>query len=83
MDDIEAGIRATGGAYVRIADRSEAVSYAVAQAKEGDILVLAGKGHEGYQEIRGVRYPMSEYELVEDAYRKACGAKGESRADET
>lgn len=83
LDDIEAGIRATGGAYVRIADRSGAVSYAVAQAKEGDILVLAGKGHEGYQEIRGVRYPMSEYELVEDAYRKACGAKGESRADET
>ena len=33
------------------------------------MLVLAGKGHEAYQEIRGVRYPLSEYELVEDARR--------------
>ncbi|MBP3490013.1 MAG: UDP-N-acetylmuramoyl-L-alanyl-D-glutamate--2,6-diaminopimelate ligase [Roseburia sp.] len=82
LDDVEVGIRATGGAYVRIADRREAVSYAVAQAQEGDILVLAGKGHEGYQEIRGVRYPMSEYKLVEDAYQKACSAEEKRRADE-
>lgn len=76
LDDVEAGIRATGGAYVRIADRREAVCYALEQAREGDILVLAGKGHEGYQEIRGVKYPMSEYELVEDAYQRVCGAGG-------
>lgn len=57
------------GQYVRIADRREAVRYAMAQAMENDMLVLAGKGHEAYQEIRGVRYPLSEYELVEDARR--------------
>ena len=54
---------------MRIADRREAVRYAMAQAMENDMLVLAGKGHEAYQEIRGVRYPLSEYELVEDARR--------------
>ncbi len=72
LDDIEAGIRGTGGAYVRIADRREAVRYAVANARKGDILVLAGKGHEAYQEIDGKKYPMSEHELVADAiaYRR-------------
>lgn len=70
LDDIEAGIRGTSGRYVRIADRREAVAYAVSNAKPGDIIVLAGKGHESYQEIRGVKYPMSEQELVEDALKK-------------
>lgn len=70
LDDIEDGIRGTGGAYVRIADRRAAVEYAVAQAQPGDILVLAGKGHEGYQEICGVKYPMSEQELAASAVRK-------------
>ena len=69
LDDIEDGIRGTGGQYARIADRREAVRYAMAQAMENDMLVLAGKGHEAYQEIRGVRYPLSEYELVEEARR--------------
>lgn len=67
LDDIEDGIRGTGGAYVRIADRREAVAYVIGQAREGDIIVLAGKGHEGYQEIAGKKYPMSEYELVAEA----------------
>lgn len=69
LDDIEAGIKETGGAYVRISDRREAVRYAVEQACEGDIIVLAGKGHEAYQEVCGKKYPMSEYELVADAYK--------------
>lgn len=67
LDDIEEGIRATNGAYIRITDRREAVQYAIAQARAGDIIVLAGKGHEEYQEIKGIKYPMSEYELVKDA----------------
>lgn len=67
LDDIEDGIRAAKGAYIRITDRREAVRYAIEQAREGDIIVLAGKGHEEYQEIKGIKYPMSEYELVKDA----------------
>lgn len=70
LDDIEQGIKLTAGAYVRIADRREAITYAVRHAQEGDIIVVAGKGHEGYQEICGVKYPMLDRELVEDALRQ-------------
>ena len=54
---------------MRISDRREAVAYAIKNAEEGDIIVLAGKGHEVYQEIAGEKYPMSEYELVADAMK--------------
>ena len=76
IDDIESGIRGTGGAYVRIPDRAEAVRYAVERAAEGDIIVLAGKGHEDYQEICGVKYPMQDQALVADA----AGRLAEKRA---
>lgn len=75
LDDIESGIRGTGGAYLRIADRREAVRYALAHAREGDIIVLAGKGHEDYQEICGKKYPMSEQELIADAMEQLLGKK--------
>jgi UDP-N-acetylmuramoyl-L-alanyl-D-glutamate--2,6-diaminopimelate ligase len=67
IDDIEEGIQGTGGAYMRISDRKEAVRYVVSQAQEGDIIVLAGKGHEAYQEICGIKYPVSDYELAAEA----------------
>lgn len=70
LDEVEDGIRGTKGGYIRIADRREAVKYALKQAREGDIIVLAGKGHEGYQEINGVKYVMSEHELVADAVKE-------------
>lgn len=44
LDDIESGIKGTRGAYIRIADRRAAVAYAFDHAREGDIIVLAGKG---------------------------------------
>lgn len=47
--EIEAGIRATDCEYVKIIDRREAINYAVKIAKEGDVVVIAGKGHENYQ----------------------------------
>ena len=75
LDDIEAGIRPTGASYVRIADRREAISYAVGMARRGDIVVIAGKGHEGYQEIRGVKYPVSDHELAEAAIAQTSGRK--------
>jgi len=64
MEDIETGIRKTEGRFIKIADRKEAIAYAIRNAKEGDIIVLAGKGHETYQEICGVKYPMDEREIV-------------------
>lgn len=67
MDDIESGIRKTSGKYLKITDRREAVNKAVDMAGPGDLIVLAGKGHETTQEIKGVYYQMDEVELVEEA----------------
>lgn len=67
MRDIETGIQRTDGKYIKIADRAEAVRYAVSAGKPGDIIVIAGKGHEDYQEIKGVKYHMKDRELVEAA----------------
>ena len=64
MDDIETGIKKTTGEYIRIADRKEAIAYAINNGKEGDLIILAGKGHEDYQEIKGVKYPMDERVLI-------------------
>ena len=64
--DIKTGIGKTDGAYVEICDRKEAIRYAITHGKEGDIIVLAGKGHEDYQEIKGVKYPMDERVLIQE-----------------
>ena len=49
-----------------ICDRKEAIRYAIEHGKEGDIIVLAGKGHETYQEIRGVKYDMDDRVLIKE-----------------
>ncbi len=64
IDDIKTGIAKTTGEYVEIIDRREAIKYAIKNAMEKDIIVLAGKGHEDYQEIKGKKYPMDERVLV-------------------
>ena len=64
IEDIKMGIGKTTGKYVEICDRKEAIRYAIEHGEEGDIIVLAGKGHEDYQEIRGVKYPMDERDLI-------------------
>lgn len=64
MDDIETGIKKTSGNYIKIEDRKEAIRYAIVNGQPGDIIVLAGKGHEDYQEIKGVKYPMDERILI-------------------
>ncbi len=66
IDDIKIGIGRTDGRYVEICDRKEAIAYAIAHGEPGDIIVLAGKGHEDYQEINGVKYPMDERELIRE-----------------
>lgn len=64
IEDIKTGIRRTEGKYVEICDRKEAIAYAIDHGQPGDIIVLAGKGHEDYQEIEGVKYPMDERVLI-------------------
>lgn len=62
--DIEVGIKKTDGKYVVVPNRKDAIRYCIRNAQEGDIIVLAGKGHEDYQEIKGVKYHMDERELI-------------------
>jgi UDP-N-acetylmuramoyl-L-alanyl-D-glutamate--2,6-diaminopimelate ligase len=66
LDDIKIGLSKTDGEYVEIIDRKEAIKYCIDNAKEGDVIVLAGKGHEDYQEIKGVKYKMDERDLIQD-----------------
>lgn len=66
IDDIKTGIAKTDGKYVEIPDRREAIAYAIHHGEPGDIIVLAGKGHEDYQEIRGRKYPMDERVLIRE-----------------
>ena len=65
--DIVTGISKTEGSHIEITDRAEAVKYAIDNALPGDIIVIAGKGHEDYQEINGVRHHMDDRELVLEA----------------
>jgi UDP-N-acetylmuramoyl-L-alanyl-D-glutamate--2,6-diaminopimelate ligase len=66
IEDIKTGIARTAGEYVEIPDRRQAIAYAIEQGRPGDIIVLAGKGHEDYQEIKGVKYAMDEREIIND-----------------
>ncbi|MCM1568955.1 MAG: UDP-N-acetylmuramoyl-L-alanyl-D-glutamate--2,6-diaminopimelate ligase [Roseburia sp.] len=66
MEDIKTGIERTEGDYIEICDRKEAIRYAITHGRPGDIIVLAGKGHEDYQEIEGVKYPMDERVLIQE-----------------
>lgn len=62
--DIKVGIDKTDGRYIIIPNRVEAIRFCIENARDGDIIVLAGKGHEDYQEIRGVKYHMDEREII-------------------
>lgn len=70
IEDIKTGINKTSGRYMEICDRKEAIAYAIGHGQPGDIIVLAGKGHEDYQEIEGVKYPMDERVLIADICRE-------------
>jgi len=66
LKSVEEGIVKTDCEYTVIENRREAILYGMRIAKPGDVLVLAGKGHETYQEIRGVKYPFDEKVVVKE-----------------
>lgn len=66
INDIKTGISKTSGKYIEIADRREAIAYVIKHGEPGDVIVLAGKGHEDYQEIKGVHYPMDERVIISE-----------------
>ncbi len=64
IQEILAGIQAPQEKYVAITDRASAIEYAIVNHQPGDVIVLAGKGHETYQEINHVKHHMDEREIV-------------------
>ena len=64
--DIKVGMAKTEGKYVEIPDRREAIRWCLENAQEGDIIVLAGKGHEDYQEIQGEKRPFDERVVIRE-----------------
>lgn len=66
IQQIENGIKRTNGKYTSIIDRKEAIAYAINMATKADVIVLAGKGHETYQEINGKKSHLDEREIIED-----------------
>ena len=75
IDDIKTGIGRTDGQYVEICDRKEAIRYVIEHGQKGDVIVLAGKGHEEYQEIKGVKYPMDERVLIREVLEELKAEK--------
>lgn len=70
INDIIVGVAKADGEYVTIPDRKEAIAYCMKNALDGDIIVLAGKGHEDYQEIKGVKHHMDERELIQEIIKE-------------
>lgn len=66
INDIEAGITKTSGKYIKITDRRQAIKYALENAVDGDIIVLAGKGHETYQQFKDKTIHFDEREVVDE-----------------
>lgn len=66
IDDIITGMKKTDGEYIAVCDRKEAIRYAIEHGRPGDVIVLAGKGHETYQEIKGVKYDMDDRNLIKE-----------------
>ena len=66
ISQIEAGTKKTKGKYAVVVDRTEAIKQAIKMANKNDIIVLAGKGHETYQEINGEKRPYDERKIIKE-----------------
>ncbi len=73
ISEIEAGMKKSGfGRYTVVPDRREAIVRVVTLAKKGDMILVAGKGHEDYQEVKGRKFPFSDAAVL----REALDARG-------
>lgn len=66
IEDILSALKPTGGEYIVVPDRRDAIKYSIVNAQPGDVVMILGKGHEDYQEIKGVRYPFDEREVIRE-----------------
>ena len=70
INDIIVGMKKTDGNYIDICDRGAAIKYAIEHGRPGDVIIVAGKGHETYQEIKGVKYDMDDRVLIQKALKE-------------
>ncbi len=70
LTDIKVGLAMTDGFYVEMPDRASAIRFSILRSKPGDLVVIAGKGHEEYQEIDGRRLPFSDTLVALEAYEE-------------
>jgi UDP-N-acetylmuramoyl-L-alanyl-D-glutamate--2,6-diaminopimelate ligase len=68
LNDMEAGLSADSQNALTILDRAQAIKTAIMLAQAGDIVLIAGKGHEKYQEINGVKYDFDDFKLTEEFF---------------
>lgn len=68
--------------FVRIADRKEAIWQAIQNAKPADIIVIAGKGHEPYQDVQGVKHPFDDRKIAKSHLERFQRMKGEWRLEQ-
>ncbi len=73
LASVEEGIQKTRGKYTVIENRRDAIKHALETGREGDIIILAGKGHETYQEIMGVKRPFDEKVVVAELLEEMRG----------
>lgn len=70
IEDIKLGMHKTSGEYVVVPNRKDAIRYCIENAKEGDIILLLGKGHEDYQETKGERLPFDERVVINEILKE-------------
>ena len=70
IESIEEGVKKSGTHYTVIESRREAIRYALSMAKDRDVIMIAGKGHENYQEINGTKYHFDDKEIVEELLKE-------------
>jgi len=79
LEQMSAGVRASDyKKTLTIQDRKEAIKTAVSLAKKGDILLVAGKGHETYQEIKGVKHQFDDREVIREMIKMIFGKNSKS-----
>ena len=82
IDDILSGMKGTATPYIVIENRREAIGWALQNAQPGDIIILAGKGHETYQIIGREKHHFDEREIVEDFLRTIVNISIEGNTDD-
>ncbi len=70
ISEVEEGIKGTGCQYVTITDRKEGIRYGLSMAKPGDLVLVAGKGHEDYQIIGKVKHHFDDEEVIRESTRR-------------